>query len=498
MPGPIAKKTVTLPPTVNGPAPDSVKVTTSTPTVNPAVWTGVPQVGSDQFKAVVSNATQALLTTGNNYELIPGRYPNAVSLPQLLKVMGSTPEGQASLAKVIGAIQAKTGMSVPPEMMEAIKKNPAALTKALEMTPGQLMAGFQGLNAAYKAGKLKKSEAAAPQLPQKFDLANLKNTNVKRPESDLKQIAPGIFQGDLKSDLPDAKAKNNIVTAEIFQRLSANASAPADKQFSVKYGTKEFTRVDDFLKALKADGYQVNVKFEQRIANFAALKTVVPGSNPPKFVDVPAPVMAKTGIKDAQGREATVPVAHSEMVVSIKAGPKTKGPKLDADIKFYQGTGGTGFFPCDVMATPEWCGKSTLATVSGDKALKAIKVAGAFTDLVNSTAATKDLYMGGYGVTGVCNDSVAIVEQAVTGKAHEYPLLMNDAIFKDEINKRLTDADKRDDPLYQSIATAIRQLPTDNSQNATTRQRALASLPWAAGREPFQSSVDARAILSGN
>ena len=53
--------------------------------------------------------------------------------------------------------------------------------------------------------------------------------------------------------------------------------------------------------------------------------------------------------------ESIVPSAHSEMVVSLRAGPNTRGPKLDADLKYYQGVSGTGFFPVGSFAAPKWC-----------------------------------------------------------------------------------------------------------------------------------------------
>ena len=231
-------------------------------------------------------------------------------------------------------------------------------------------------------------------------------------------------------------------------------------------------------------------------SSFSNLKTSVPGSNPVQYLDVPAPMMIKTGLKDGLGKEAVVPAVHSEMVVSIKAGPNARGPKFDADLKFYQGVSGTGFFPCNMNADPAWCGKSTQASLSGAKALEAITVAGAFTDLVNTTAKEKNLYADGYGVTGVCNDSVAVVQQAVTGHADAYPLLMKDEVLYGALKERLGDANKADDPTYREIRRAMKDLPSDVHTNASSKRRALASLPWAAGREPFASSEEARRILS--
>jgi hypothetical protein len=207
--------------------------------------------------------------------------------------------------------------------------------------------------------------------------------------------------------------------------------------------------------------------------------------------------MVKTGMVDAMGKEAVVPSAHSEMIISLRAGPNTQGPKLDSDQRYFQGVNGTGFFPAGGFADPKWCGRVNQAELSGDQAMKAINLAGVFTDVVQQSAKKLDLYADGYGVTGVCNDSVAVVEQAMTGKAHEYPLLMKDQTLLGELTRRLGDADKSDDALCQSLKQAINDLPSDMRQNPTSRSRALSSLPWAAGQEPFQSTVDARKILGG-
>jgi hypothetical protein len=139
----------------------------------------------------------------------------------------------------------------------------------------------------------------------------------------------------------------------------------------------------------------------------------------------------------------------------------------------------------------------THAALTGDKAQEAIKLAGLFSDVVGKTAKDLGLYAEGYGLTGVCNDAVALVSQAMTGTAHEYPLLMKDEVLLGEIQNRLSDNVRRDDPAYRKLGQAIRDLPSDVRSGPTTRQRALDSMPGEAGKEPFVSSVEARKILGG-
>jgi hypothetical protein len=124
-------------------------------------------------------------------------------------------------------------------------------------------------------------------------------------------------------------------------------------------------------------------------------------------------------------------------------------------------------------------------------------VGGAFTDVVEDTAKRLNLYADGYGITGVCNDSVAVVQQAVTGNASQYPLLMNDSVLLGELQRRLSDGDRTGDATYRSLKKAIGELPSDARPNPSAARRALQSIPWESGREPFQSTVDARRILGG-
>lgn len=498
MPSPLRPGTpgITTPTTATTTPTPAATTTPTAPTTpaRPAPWSGP---AGPAVRDAFNIAGNAIKNAGpSNYEMAPGRYPDAVPLPTVLAAVGQSPQGQAALGKILDDVKAKTGIEVPSEMRAAVLSNPAALTKAMEVTPGQMSGGIVALNAAYQSGKIKKGEPAKQLLPQKFDLSKMDDVDAPRPKSEMKELAPGLFQGDLPSTTSDGQIKRNRVMAEVFGRLSNNASLPADQQFSVTHNGKEFKTLDSFAKQLAADGYEVNISFDQRIANFSNLKTAVPGSNPPQFLDVPAPLMVKTGIKDGLGKEAVVPAVHSEMVINIKAGPNAKGPKFDADLKFYQGVSGTGFFPCNVHADPSWCGRVSHSQLSGDKALEAISVAGAFTDVVNTTAKAKNLYADGYGITGVCNDSVAVVQQAVTGRADAYPLLMKDEILYGALKERLNDANKADDPAYKSIRKAMRELPSDVRKNDSQARRALASLPWAAGKEPFVSSEEARRILS--
>ncbi len=426
------------------------------------------------------------------FGLVEGQVPGAVGLDTVLNNIPHTPEGEAAIGQLAGMIQAHTGMEVPPSMMDAILRDPSRLANLLKLSPSELGRGIQALNLRHQAQGETGAASSQPKLPNHLDLANLGDLPIERPSMELKEIGPGLLRGDKPSDLSDAQAKTNIATANILDRLAANPTASTDEKFSVEYLGQSFDSIPTFLEALKADGHEVEVVVKQRIANFAGLHTQAPDGT---LLDVPAPLFVKTGIKDENGEEAVVPAVHSELVLRIRRSDNTEGPGLDADVRWFQGISGTGFFPDGLFQEPSWSGGTERPVGTGDQAIEAIHLAGLMSDTINDSAGDQDLWLGGYGVTGVCNDSVAVIEHAMTGRNLSYPLMMQDDVLMPELEDRL-DAGGPNTAMYERLLDSIETLPNDRFSNDSVQVRALHSLPWVDGQDTFQSSADARRILS--
>ena len=116
-----------------------------------------------------------------DFDLVPGRYPDAVPLPVVLKALSASPQGQAMVGKVLDQLTEKTGIVVPKAMREAAVAHPEQATRAFEVTPQQLSAGMQAVNAGYHSGKVKQVEPRAFALPAKVDLARLDDIAWTRP-----------------------------------------------------------------------------------------------------------------------------------------------------------------------------------------------------------------------------------------------------------------------------------------------------------------------------
>jgi hypothetical protein len=420
------------------------------------------------------------------FQLVPQNAPGCVGLPDVLKAAGP-----AAVKQLAAMIEQQTGIAPDPAVLAAVTAKPEMVANLMQFTPKQMSDGIEALNAAHTAGQIQNVKPRERLLGEHIKLDNLDLSVIDRPQGKTKQLAPGLLQGGITSDLDDTSAKRRIAMAEVFDQLAENTLKDPKDRVDVSFQGHKVTRLDSLLDAMKADGYTVEVDYRRRVANFAELLTQDPNTG--KLLDVPAAVMIRTGVVDAQGKEAVVPAVHSEMILKITS-PDGK-PNLDAELKWYQGVTHTGFFPKGLYREPEWCGGESTQTVTGDKAFEAVELAGLQSSLINKTAEKHDLLAAGYGVIGVCNDTVAWNEQMMTGKTDVYPLLHRDALLEPELDALLSDKNYRDDKGWKALKAGIGQLPSDHQPNATSRSRAGASIPWPAGKEPLASSAHAAQTL---
>lgn len=458
-----------------------------------------PTIVGTGASALVTRLGGALTSPGPGLlELRPGVVPDAVSLSVVLKGLAGTPNAPKAVQGIVDELEGALGIKVPPALVAAAIANPDRLADILALTPDEMKKGFDAMHAAHGARQAQGAPAHAGKarhLPKRVSLDEALRMPIARPAGDLKELAPGLFRGDVPSSIPDDQARRNLVLAEIFDRLGENPSAAPAERFTLTFQGHTVTTLPAFLKVLVDAGYTVEGEVAHRVADFAALKTKAPNG---AILDVPAAVMVRTGYRDAQGEEAVVPAVHSEIVFHLRSGPNARGPKLDADLKWYQGVPNTGFFACDLMRKSTWTGTVVADHLDQGQALHAAALCANLSDLINDVAAAAGLAMNGYGVTGVCNDSVAVVQQAIAGHITGYPLFMRDQVLQPEIERRLRDRNRRDDAALRELKAAMGAAPSDEVQTTSSATRARASIPWTAGAEPFDSTVRARRILAAH
>lgn len=416
-------------------------------------------------------------------------YPQAIGLDQVMAEVLKPAEAQAAAKQLIGFFKQSTGLEIPDALAAVIIAHPERLSTALQATPAQLSKGIQGLQQAIRGGQVPDIQPRAYQIPNRLDLAQLGALPIQRPETALKPLVGALHMGSVKSDLPDDRAKMNIVTAEILDRLAQNTSK-ADGRFEVTLNGRSYQRVDAFLKALIADGHTIEATVEHRAADFADLKAKIGD----QVMDVAASIYVNTGIKQGEV-QAKVPTVHSEIVYRIRSSDDTRGQRIDADVKFYQGVSSTGFHPVGLTREAAWCGKRVSDRLDQGQALEAMILSGLLTDVIKTAAKKAGLGVEGYGLTGVCNDSVAVIQHAVLGRTTAHPLLMLDETLVPELKARLADRAGRNTVGYRRLLASINFLPNDVKLVPDAPARAQTSFPWTLASAPTEETVRAARIL---
>ena len=468
------------------------EISSNAPVPDTHLGASVNRVGGSFLDALLrAPGKSGLLTIRPEVQAL---YPQTVGLDQVMTKMLSTEDGKAASKQILTHLEQRFQLNVPEPLIRAIEANPARLSQALQATPKGLSDGLKGLQAAIKAGRVPDIKPRSYQILEanpalKLDLGQWDGIQVKRPQTELKPLAGVRFMGSVKSDLSDAQAKANIVMAETRDLLAQNTSVRAGEPFKVTFNQREYGTVQEFMDALIASGHTIEATVEHRAADFADLKAKI-GE---QILDVAASIYVKT--KLGGGRpEVKIPTIHSEIVYRIRSNDQTQGQRIDADVKFFQGISATGFHPVGLTREAAWCGRKVSAELGQDQALDAIKLSAAFTYVIKSAAKKAGMGVEGYGLTGVCNDSVAIIQHAATGKTTCHPLLMLDETLQPELQGRIAAGGPLRD-VYQRLSRAIEQVPNDLGLAADAFARAKGSFAWPMATAPTLETYRAAQVF---
>ncbi|MCB9648127.1 MAG: hypothetical protein H6730_16185 [Deltaproteobacteria bacterium] len=437
----------------------------------------------------------------------PRHAPNSVGFIEVLRQVAGSPKAAEAVTSLAKGFEQMVGPLARPEVVQAALLKPELLAGALVVTPEQMKLGFTALHRT-PAGQGMKPAEKARQLPRHFDFAKIGDVQVSLPKAEaLEELAPGLYRGSVRDPaVGDADAKARIVLAEVMDRLAENATLPKGARFSVTYEGGTHTRLEGFLEALAAHGHVIEARVDHRVADFLDLKVKTPDG----VKSVAAPVMVKTGVTGRNGEEAVIPAVHSEVVYTVRPGPELKGQAVTGEVKWYQGVPDTGFFASGLTQRGDWVGTITTARLEGAEALTAAKYSGLLSDVINAAASRAKRPMAGYGDTGVCIDSVAMIVRLMGREITAFPMLQGDELLVDELQRRLGQAgagpvNRQDAPEYRALLEAVRELPSDAEGRlsparpeiglGSPRDRVLGSLPWAPGAEPLAVAAHARAIL---
>jgi len=166
-------------------------------------------------------------------------------------------------------------------------------------------------------------------------------------------------------------------------------------------------------------------------------------------------------------------------------------------LDWYQGDTSYAFFPSEMYIITDWSGRRVAWPLSGDKAVRAVQLMAVTQDLFIQAALNLNLFDLGYGVTGVCDDSCAVVELVMVGETLMYPLMIQKQLVVPEILSRIYGhKTPAYEGMYYDVLKAVNALTPDwAGLNPTALERAAVSIVWPEGKEPWECVVEARKIL---
>ncbi len=279
---------------------------------------------------------------------------------------------------------------------------------------------------------------------------------------------PGLGTGSYADyRVPACKVVRSQQFAEVLNNLAL------DNGSTVTHEGTTYTTIADVAEALIAAGHHIVITNDRFYADFMGLDF--------NGAAVKAPLWIDTGVPAGDGTLA-MPSPHTHHTVVVT------GPLVDVQVMYYMGVSGGVSFRADVNQRSPWTGGRTLRTYDSandpSSVVTALETAGKLRAKWNAEALAANMPALGYGLLGVCNDSTAVIEQALHGESTIFPL------SHPPVEGEQGDWDEMD-TLLASIPSDVD--PANPSLDALDRIRT--TLPWEKSSDsPFPAF---RALVDG-
>lgn len=332
-----------------------------------------------------------------------------------------------------------------------------------------------------------------------------KEAEALQPPKEVHPALVGLHFGNygLKSLYSPKEESINAVVSCICNRLVGNvlqnthlmngAHDSCDEIFRVVLENGEnIDTLEGFFQALEIMGHSVSLSLRTNITSMGLGLCVAYGTAKDSvYAQIPICYPLKTGLtmrkKDSSldHREAITLMTHGACFVKI-SGPLLKNVELEWCLNI---TGMTGFQPVGGIARPWQQDPRAFVSHNEDIFLeshnryRAFRFMSAISAVTNSCADVDSIVVGGYGFMGVCLDSVALLQHALTGTCTMYPLFLGGA-GKTSLLDGYMEFEKQQPDYGEECAIlreSLRQLPCDilvePGHAVDAANRALASLP---------------------
>lgn len=229
--------------------------------------------------------------------------------------------------------------------------------------------------------------------------------------------------GDAQMTHTKREVLRNRLFCIILNRLSFNyrraeTGDDDDNVFVLKMNDTKMTRPHEFVEALMESGHTISVCPRTALTTFGVAACVKESDG--SWSNVPLAYFLQTGYEDASGQGACLGMPHGGLDLDI-TGPLVEGSR--ANVQFYVAIEGLCGWHSNHNVDAPWIrGVSTCPVYEPAMAVDAVRLSSLCGVVLNCVATEMELPFGGYGLTGVCNDTAAIVDWALRGETNMHPL----------------------------------------------------------------------------
>jgi hypothetical protein len=412
---------------------------------------------------------------------LPG---NAMPLSAVMQRVWERPEARQAILDKVGGLKSD-GLPLTPSLLDRLRTLLLGEDwRGLDQFPNFTTQGLtRSVGVVTRLGAGAKTDAAtnARVLRDYLDIGSYEFG--KDAVVDLGKPAESVWDGSglqnewgygvVAGDLPDPKLAplhgESERLAAVLNRMAMNGYAEDAAGSGAKVGTltaemegQRADSVEGLVGLLTAAGHTVVVRDRRYFANFGHLHYRDGSSER----DVAMPFWIDTELwVPGTMRSLSVPVSHTELEIAVA------GPQVNAVLAFYFGVDGKAEFRTTDLKNQAWVMGRTAHTYSGDLAVVAMRLMGAEVRAWEQAHVENPaLAFGGYYTLGVCQDSVAVVEEKLTGEVTLYPLTAEAKYFSGG----------------WEVASLLDKLPSDRDGRAAGVDRILGTLPVeSAGEIPF-------------
>ncbi len=242
------------------------------------------------------------------------------------------------------------------------------------------------------------------------------------------------------------------------------------------------------LEQLHDQGWQSRARIRTSVASFGLGASTRIGD---QWLQIPLAVPYRTGLLDSSGTEIQALMPHASLELELQ--PPDSPPVL---LQYYQGVEGlNGWAALNELHRP-WQNDRSNGSVAypanelrGEQLGETLDLCELMGAVHNSEAQFSHLHMGGYGALGFCIDSTALLEQAITGQTHLFPLTLGD-LWRQRLDRQLqqmlASGLKATDDSVSRYRCSLELLPQDLCHDSGSRNEARRRLTASQPRHsPF-------------